>query len=1037
MGEAPTKAWTKLIGGSTVDFGDSVSTALDGSIYVVGYTDGNLHGQTISGSYDAFIAKLNSDGSREWTRLVGGSIKDFGHSVTTGKDGFIYIAGTTYSSIDGQPFGGKKDAFVTKFNTDGSRVWTRLVGGSSDDWANSVGAGIDGSIYITGVTLSPSLDQQLVNGTSDAFVTKFNVDGSKLWTKLIGSSADDGAMSVSIASDGSIYVVGSTRGNLDQQIHNKLPGDLNNSDGFVAKFNSDGTKAWTRLVGGVSNDHGTSVATAFDGSVYLAGSTYGDLDKQVNSGMSDGFIVKFNANGDKTWSKLIGQESYDYLKSISAASDGSIYVAATTDSPVDLLSTFSGKGYSLIAKYDANGEKMWSQLAIETPGVHLRSASLASDGSFFIAGATDGYYLDGQVNNDSYDAFVVKFNSDGSSSNKGYSLVPSVLNVDEGSTLSISVLTANVSSGSILYWSVNGLGISAADFTNGELTGSGSVGIDGKLSFSLTIANDLTTEGVETPQIKLFSDAARTIQVGSTASVSISDTSITLAPTYSLTPSASSINEGGTLTTSISTTGVISGTTLYYGLSGTGITTSDFSSGALTGQVTFGTNGTASLSHTLSNDLTTEGSETLQIKLFSDAARTIQVGSTASVSISDTSITPAPTYSLTPSASSINEGGTLTTTLSTTGVTSGTTLYYSLSGTGITAADFSSGALTGLGVVATDGKYSFTHTAVNDLATEGDETLQIKLFTDSALTVQVGPTANVTIKDNSLTPVKPTQKVYTEKSEITYKSTSIATLPLLYTTSSSDANLSGLTLNVHYNSSILTPSVANNGVSGQVPAAIATTTILPDTNNADGDPLTDKIVQLLWATFDNSFPNKTLPAPLAAVSFNTSSIKNDPLTGQPFTTTVRYTASEKASGYDFLTGSTTFKAQQFNLDVDGDGKVTALGDGLMVIRKLFGPAFAGNALTYKAISPEATRTTSEIHDFIQQGIDADLLDVDKDKKTTALGDGLMVIRRLFGPAFDGAALTNKAISPDSPYFGQSTDFMSVALNIDSLKTAFI
>ena len=43
-------------------------------------------------------------------------------------------------------------------------------------------------------------------------------------------------------------------------------------------------------------------------------------------------------------------------------------------------------------------------------------------------------------------------------------------------------------------------------------------------------------------------------------------------------------------------------------------------------------------------------------------------------------------------------------------------------------------------------------------------------------------------------------------------------------------------------------------------------------------------------------------------------------------------------------------SQGFNLDVDGDGKVTAFGDGLMVIRKLFGGAFAGDALTNKAIS---------------------------------------------------------------------------------------
>ncbi len=56
----------------------------------------------------------------------------------------------------------------------------------------------------------------------------------------------------------------------------------------------------------------------------------------------------------------------------------------------------------------------------------------------------------------------------------------------------------------------------------------------------------------------------------------------------------------------------------------------------------------------------------------------------------------------------------------------------------------------------------------------------------------------------------------------------------------------------------------------------------------------------------------------------------------------------------------------FNLDVDGDGSVTPLGDGLIVIRRLFRSAFAEDALTSKAISNDATRTTDEIHEYIAE-----------------------------------------------------------------------
>ena len=236
-----------------------------------------------------------------------------------------------------------------------------------------------------------------------------------------------------------------------------------------------------------------------------------------------------------------------------------------------------------------------------------------------------------------------------------------------------------------------------------------------------------------------------------------------------------------------------------------------------------------------------------------------------------------PTYTLTPSAATINEGATLTTSVATTNVASGTTLYYTLSGTGITTADFSAGALIGEGVTDATGKFAFTHTLANDLTTEGAETLSINLYSDSARTLQVGTTVSVSIVDTSIT------------------------------------------------------------------------------------------------------------------------------------------------------------SASFNLDVDGDGKITALGDGLMIIRKLFGAAFAGDALTNKAMSPTSTRTTAEIHEFIQQGITTGLLDVDKDGKTTALGDGLMVIRHLFGAAFANEALTNKAISPASPYFGPPINHAAVAANIDALR----
>ena len=126
--------------------------------------------------------------------------------------------------------------------------------------------------------------------------------------------------------------------------------------------------------------------------------------------------------------------------------------------------------------------------------------------------------------------------------------------------------------------------------------------------------------------------------------------------------------------------------------------------------------------------------------------------------------------------------------------------------------------------------------------------------------------------------------------------------------------------------------------------------------------------------------------------------------------------------------------QTFNLDVDGDGEIGAFSDGFMILRGMLGDAFAGDALIDKAITGSAKRTTEEIHAFIQYGIDSGALDVDKDGTVGAFSDGFMILRKMFGDAFPGDALIDKAISPDSPYYGQENAAELIAQNIDALNT---
>ena len=100
--------------------------------------------------------------------------------------------------------------------------------------------------------------------------------------------------------------------------------------------------------------------------------------------------------------------------------------------------------------------------------------------------------------------------------------------VDEGSSLAIGVSTANVPAGSPIFWRFGGTGITAADFSDGLLEGSTALGSDGRAGFSKAIAADPDHDPNETLELRFFSDAAHTQQIGSTVSVLLRQPSVGL-----------------------------------------------------------------------------------------------------------------------------------------------------------------------------------------------------------------------------------------------------------------------------------------------------------------------------------------------------------------------------------------------------------------------------------------------------------------------------------------------------------------------------
>ena len=140
------------------------------------------------------------------------------------------------------------------------------------------------------------------------------------WTKLIGTSFNERATALEIASDGSIYVGGHTYGDLNGETNN------GNVDAFFCKYDSDGNLEWTRLFGNTSNSEVYSIDTASDNSVYVTGKITGDINSQTNNGIDDIFLAKYDSNGTIQWTKLIGTSNNDQGRDIKIGIDGSIYL---------------------------------------------------------------------------------------------------------------------------------------------------------------------------------------------------------------------------------------------------------------------------------------------------------------------------------------------------------------------------------------------------------------------------------------------------------------------------------------------------------------------------------------------------------------------------------------------------------------------------------------------------------------------------------------------------------------------------------------
>lgn len=334
-----------------------------GGIVVTGTTSGNLNSNTKTGTQDMFISYYDYDKSLYWTKLLGiASASTSGYGVVCYHPGYspydCYVVGTTNGNLSGQTKTGTYDLFISKFTVStasGTLVWTRLLGVSG---ATTTGLRIavssDGtSVYATGRTTG-NLDGQTLTGSTDLFVTKYTSAGVKTWTKLIGAAASTtSGYSIAVNSTAA-YVVGYTNGAYSGNTQ------VSSSDGLIVALNlTNGNTLWSKQIGGSQSSSATNINDIVldgGGNIYIVGDTTGSLTGNSLTGTKDGFVASYTSSGFNRWTKQIGVSTKDTIFNSLDYGNSELYIGGTTYGNLD-GKTLTGLSDAILLKYGTDGTK--------------------------------------------------------------------------------------------------------------------------------------------------------------------------------------------------------------------------------------------------------------------------------------------------------------------------------------------------------------------------------------------------------------------------------------------------------------------------------------------------------------------------------------------------------------------------------------------------------------------------------------------------------------------------------------------------------
>jgi hypothetical protein len=204
-------------GSSALDVATSVATSPDGITTMGGWAEGPiaLGGDPlpVQGGADIFLAQYGPDGGHLSSKVFGGPGVDRGALVRYGSSGDLLLSGIFQGTLElgtgPMTATGLQGAFLASYGVDGNIQWATHPGGNyiggflaaspvDDEWM--VGGTFYGTLDIAGTMVTSS--------EADAAVLRLDGNGNVLWGGCFGGPEDDRVVSMTTASDGSVWLLG-------------------------------------------------------------------------------------------------------------------------------------------------------------------------------------------------------------------------------------------------------------------------------------------------------------------------------------------------------------------------------------------------------------------------------------------------------------------------------------------------------------------------------------------------------------------------------------------------------------------------------------------------------------------------------------------------------------------------------------------------------------------------------------------------------------------------------------------------------------